>query len=273
LDKPGIDALEILPGGEIRFSLEQEVFSDTLGSLQHGDLLSATAGRLLLSQELVAPFDLFFDALDLGLDGLFTQENGPMLFSLRETYPTSSIGPLNHGDILSLDGTRWRTAEALYAAFQPVERGDFGLDALYVWPSGEIWFSPTSGFQDERWGAIGHGDLLSDQGYVVFRNLELVGAFQPIEDLSDFGLDALYVVTDETGADSSPPHFKSPRIIPDAGDVALSWTGVGRVFQVERKVDWDMGWEAVSPVIFDHDWVDAGAARQFPRGWYRVRQW
>jgi hypothetical protein len=85
-------------------------------------------------------------------------------------------------------------AQLLARFHPPKSHYDYGLDALYVWSSGEIWFSLEEGFQDGLLGPIQAGDLLSDQGYIVFRNLELVSAFAPIEDLSDFGLDALYVL-------------------------------------------------------------------------------
>ena len=82
----------------------------------------------------------------------------------------------------------------------PLVVPDYGLDAVHVWPSGEIWFSTEEGFQDGALGPIAAGDLLSDQGYVVYRNLELLGPFAPIEDLADFGLDALFLVSDAVPA-------------------------------------------------------------------------
>jgi hypothetical protein len=36
---------------------------------------------------------------------------------------------------------------------------------------------------------------LSDQGYIVFRNTELLSPFAPTEAVADFGLDALAVIT------------------------------------------------------------------------------
>jgi hypothetical protein len=81
------------------------------------------------------------------------------------------------------------------AAFQPIDPvpANFGLDAAHVWPSGEIWFSTEVSFTDSRLGPVGKGDLLSDTGRVVARNRELLEIFSPIEDLADFGLDALQV--------------------------------------------------------------------------------
>src|SRR5262245_58167583 len=39
--QPGIDALDLAPGGEILFSLDQNQTSSKLGPIQHGDLLSS----------------------------------------------------------------------------------------------------------------------------------------------------------------------------------------------------------------------------------------
>ena len=61
---------------------------------------------------------------------------------------------------------------------------DFGLDAAYIRPRGEIWFSTEVDFTDQRFGHIGHGDLLSDTGRVVVRNLELVRRFTPVQDVA-----------------------------------------------------------------------------------------
>ena len=40
----GVDAVDIAAGGEILFSLDEDVFSETLGPLQDGDLLSNRGG-------------------------------------------------------------------------------------------------------------------------------------------------------------------------------------------------------------------------------------
>ena len=37
------NAVEVLSGGEIAFSMEQDIFSESLGPLYHGDVLSARA--------------------------------------------------------------------------------------------------------------------------------------------------------------------------------------------------------------------------------------
>jgi len=78
----------------------------------------------------------------------------------------------------------------LYPTFAPV---DFGLDAVYVWPWGEVWFSTKSSFGAERYEMITPGDLLSSYGKVVLRNREMLENFKPTEKIADFGLDALEV--------------------------------------------------------------------------------
>ena len=103
---------------------------------------------------------------------------------------------IGNGDILCEDGSIYKTNAQLMANFKPMDAKliTYGLDALYIWPHGEIWFSTEVGFADERLGFIGHGDLLSSTGRVVARNLELLRLFAPIEDLADFGLDGLEII-------------------------------------------------------------------------------
>src|ERR1043165_7677441 len=52
----GLDAVDILPGGEIAFSLVSDAPSDTLGPIHHGDLLSTQRGILSRNQDLLAAF-------------------------------------------------------------------------------------------------------------------------------------------------------------------------------------------------------------------------
>lgn len=52
----GLDALDVLPGGEIAFSIEEDVFSETLGPLRQGDLLSSRGRIIQRNQQLTAPF-------------------------------------------------------------------------------------------------------------------------------------------------------------------------------------------------------------------------
>src|SRR5207249_8119820 len=55
------------------------------------------------------------------------------------------------------------------------------------------------------------------QGFVVFRNLELTAAFAPVEHPADFGLDALYIVTDAIPP-APAPRIDSIRRASSSGD-------------------------------------------------------
>jgi hypothetical protein len=266
----GNDAFDIAPGGNVLFSLNETSFSETLGAIQHGDLLSERGDRILLSQQLVEEFGLFFDALDLGLDALVAREEGEIYFSLTMEIESPKAGPLHPGDLLSNRGVIVRRFSDLLARFHPPRRDhDYGLDALFLWPSDEIWFSTEEGFQDNELGPVQHGDLLSDQGYIVIRNLDLLGPFQPLEDLADFGLDGLFIVTD-VGPAAAPPKLAVP-ILNNSG-VTLEWEAKGKVFQVIRGASATGPWSEVSPIIPGVQFTDPTVPDR-PMGVYRLKQW
>jgi hypothetical protein len=269
----GLDAVDILPGGEIAFSMDSSITSGTLGLLQHGDLLS-TQGRIIRrNQDLLAPFGIQPPAPDVGLDAVHILDSGEILFSIETDVFSERLGmTLHRGDLLSSTGTVVRTHSQMLTRFHPVNGAkDYGLDALYVWPSGEFWFSVEEGFDDSALGPILPGDLLSDQGYVVFRNRELLSAFAPSQSQSDFGLDALYVVTDATPAAPAPRMAIQPR--PATRSAGLTWQGQGRVFQVERAEVVTGPFEVLSPFIPDLFFDDLGALTNRVQSFYRLRQW
>lgn len=202
----GLDAVDVLPSGEIALSVEEDIFSETLGPLQHGDLLSSQGRILHSNQDLLARFVPQPPAPDVGLDAVQVLDHGEVLFSIETNIFSERLGvTLRRGDLLSNTGQVLRTNQQLLVRFHPSNPAkDYGLEALYVWPHGEIWFSTEEGFQDQMLGPILPGDLMSDLGHVVFRNLELLNAFAPVEDLADFGLDALFIVTD-AATPAAPP--------------------------------------------------------------------
>jgi hypothetical protein len=279
----GLDALDIRPGAEIVFSLETSVFSETLGQLQAGDCLSQRGYIVATNQSLLSAFVIQPPVADAGLDavqffGKPVSATGStaadeIWFSIEKNQFSEKLGRLlRAGDVLSNRGQIVRTNGQLLQRFRPVDASvDHGLDALYVWPSGEIWFSTETGFTGE--GSITYlgGDVLSDQGYVVFRNAELLSAFAPLEDRLDFGLDALWVVTD-AGASVTPPKVTSINADRGTGDLRLQWQGEGHVFQVEDALSLTGPWEALSPIVPDQEFVDVGALDK-PQRFYRIRQW
>ena len=195
-------------------------------------------------------------------------------FSIRTpVYSPKLQALLNRGDLLSDQGVRIKTNPELLARFQPPDtKLDYGLDALYVWPNGEIWFSTEEGFTDKHLGPITSGDLLSDDGYIVYRNLEMVGAFQPLEDLYNFGLDALFVVTDVV-SEAASPWIAIVMMNSDTGDLTLRWEGSGKVFQVEKAGTVNGPYVPLGEIIPGLEFIDAEARERLPQSFYRIRQW
>lgn len=269
-----VDALAIGAGGEVMFSLTENVKSRVLGELQEGDLVSAEGRVVAVNQALTVPLGMQPPVPDLGLDAWFDLPDGLKLFSTRQDAFSERLGRMvGHGDVLTAQGAIYRSNADLLARFVPTDaKLDYGLDAIHVWPSGEIWFSTRDSFQSESVGPIGHGDLLSETGYVVRRNLRLVAAYQPLEDLADFGLDALFIVTD-LGAATEPPAVSPPLPLSGLPGLRVPWTGRGRVFQLERASNPAGPFDLLSPLTPDVGWNDLEATWTSHAGFYRVRQW
>jgi hypothetical protein len=271
-----IDAFDVEPAdpGRILFSPDRDVWSDSLGVIREGDVVAVngTATVFRRNEVLLRAFGLMPPVPDLGLDAVRALPSGEIWFSLRLSGFSERLGVnLGPGDILSDAGRVIRSNQELLARFQPVESGeDRGLDGFHVWSSGEVWFTLETGFQDRALGAITDGDLLSDQGYVVARNLDLVREFQPLEDLANFGLQGLFIVSD-----AGEPPAKPSRLDPIKGAVtpALSWTGPGRVFQVEATDRLGEPFAAVSPLLTGRSWRDEGRSIAVGARHYRVRTW
>ena len=269
----GLDAVDILPKGEIAFSMEQGAYSETLGSQLHeGDVLSNQGWVLHSYAALIGAFGPEPPPADQGLDALHTVSSNELYFSIEQDFFSEILGrTVRRGDLLSSRGVILKTNEQLIARFNPADpKKDYGLDAVWVWPSGEIWFSTEVGFNGQHFEIYGPGDLLSDQGYVVFRNLELLGEFAPVEDLADFGLDALFIVTDATPLGPAP-QFTSVSRSASPGMVGLQWKGEGRVFQVERAGDVEGPFSPLSEIASDLFYDDKTPTA--PQSFYRLRQW
>src|ERR1044071_1470891 len=268
-----VDAVDIAPGGEVLFSLNADVFSETLGQLHHGDLLTEGGEVYRRNGELMAAFAPADTNADYGLDAVQVMSGGEIYFSITTNVVSPQIGMLFRGDVLSDQGRLVKSHQQLLSLFHPaVVDHDYGLDALYVWPGGEIWFSTEEGFNDSQLGPILAGDILSDQGFVVFHNLELVSAFAPVEDLADFGLDALYIVTDATPP-APAPKLTSAQAVNGSQSIALQWYGSGRAFQIERAGAVAGPFLPASPILADLSWLDSIAAATNPAAFYRLRQW
>ena len=273
----GLDAADLLSGGEVAFSIEQDQFSERLGLLHGGDVLS-DRGRVITNYAaLIGAFGPEPPPADEGLDALHFRPEGEIYFSVTNDFFSERLGRLvRRGDLLSSSGRIVKTSEELVARFNPADpKADYGLDAIYVWPSDEIWFSVETGFYGKDFTPYGTGDLLSDQGYVVYRNLDLVGAFQPLEDLADFGLDALFLVTDVAAPPAAAGSLRcaAPLLDRNTGSVILGWRGPGRVFQVEKATNVLGPWQPISPILTEPPVIDVGAITKTTNGFYRVREW
>jgi hypothetical protein len=270
---PGLDAVDVLPGGIAVFSTNADFTSDTLGQIGHGDVLLDDGRILHRNAELLAAFILQPSATDYGLDALHVLPGGDMLFSLTEDAFSEGLGrALRHGDLLSSAGQVIRTnAELLERFHLPAEDQDFGLDAVYQLPSGEIWFSLTAGFQDGQLGAIWPGDVLSDQGYVVYHSLDLMLPFRPLEDLSDFQTDAFLLYGIEQPPE--PPRFLTVQANPADDTLFLEWTGGGRVFQLFRADSLEGPFETLTQPGPTRSFLDSEALSSLPAAFYRVEQW
>jgi len=277
----GLDAVDILPGGEIAFSMEQDGFSETLGALHHGDLLFARSARVIRNGDLLAPITGGKPLpYDLGLDAVQVEPDLQVYFSVRsnlvvarDPQPDLVIhsGDLLFSDLVLREGHVVKQNSELLARFHPAAPAqDVGLDAVYLWPSGEIWFSTELGFDDQQLGGIQAGDLLSDQGYIVWQNLELVSAFAPLEKITDFGLDALFVVTDVT-PQAPAGYFTRVARGSVPGVIDLQWTSEGRVFRLERAeavAGPYLPWSQIIP-----DEALTVSQTNSSAAFYRFRQW
>jgi len=267
----GLDAVQVTRRGEILFSVPSDVWSETLGQIHHGDLLSNRGAIVKRNQQLLAGFGATATQPDAGLDAVQLLPDGEILFSICSNVLVGSSLTLGRGDVLSDRGKVFRTNRELLANFHPaVTNHDYGLDALQVLPSGEIWFSVEEDFTDNWLGTVSAGDLLSSLGHRVFSNRELVAAFAPVDSTQDYELDALFVVTD-TRPSLTPPHIIS--LCRQASLIRLEWDGEGEVFQLERAPGPDGPWSPCSPIVPALCFDDVCDSAPGTSGYYRVRQW
>jgi len=269
----GLKGLDILPGGEIAFSIEDYIFSETLGPLYPGDLLSNQGRVLHRNQDLVAAFEPESAPADVGLSAVQVFDNGETWFSVQTGFYSKALArTVTPSDLISDRGVVIKSGDQLLAPFGPAPGTDPGLKSVYVWPSGEIWFSTAKGFPGADSHFYGPGDLLSDQGYLVYTNAELLLNFQPPAASDGFGLDGLFVITDVTPP-APAPLLLAPELINTPPSLVLRWSVKGRVFQLEKATTVSGPFLPVSPIISDTIFVDP--ADNFPGSqvFYRLRQW
>jgi hypothetical protein len=258
----GLDAFDILPGSEIFFS------GDTKGVLSDGDFANATSGG-------ITHWETFMPvSADPGLDGLQMESPSRFFFSVK----TNAVGSITlfHGDIIFANRqagelSMFKKNETLLSRFSPSEAKDHGLDAFYIWPHGEVWFSTSGDFSDTRLGDISHGDLLSDAGYIVYRNADLIAPLRPVNETNNVGLDVIFIISDATAAAGETRI--SATVDRPSNSIFLNWSGAGRVFQLERSTEITGQWEPVTPIVPVTQWSDFGALNARQKAYYRLRQW
>ncbi len=269
-DNLSIDSIEVSTNGIILFSLNQSVSSDTIGLIDEGDVVSEDGKIIFRNVTLLNKFGFMPPTPALGLDALQIPDNQKVLFSTRNDAFSESLGEMiQNGDILSNEGYIVKKNRDLLSVFQPSEPDkDYGLDAFYIWDNGDVWFSTTHGFTSQTLGTIRAGDLLCDKGYIVYKNLDLLSKFSPLEDLADFGLDAIFIVTD-LNVPVQPPRITSWKI--ENSSLTFKWQGEGRIYQIE-KADNILG--PFIPVITTttKEFIDTQGALN-NKAFYRLRQW
>lgn len=272
----GLNDVDILADGEIVFSIEQKVFSATLGQLSSQDLLS-DRGRLVQNIETLTSAFVPTNPVptSLGLTAIQLRDNGEIYFAVQNAFWSAKLGRMvQPGDLLSDSGVIVRSGPELLAAFAPQNPNqDVGLSSVYVWPNGEIWFSTRDGFGDTNGTAYGAGDLLSDQGYVVYKNLELLAAFSPgAGTTNDVGLDALFVISDVTPV-LEPVSLTALPVNPSTNDLTLTRAKGSRVFQLEAANDLLGPFKPTGSLTTDRLFTDLGAVTNQARRVYRLHQW
>lgn len=246
------------------------LYSPSRGSsnVQEGDILRPDGTVFKLNQELTVRFGIQPSVPDVGLDAFFIKEDGEALFSIRTNEFGELKGPILKGDLLSSKGEIVANNLQLLERFNVVTRqSDYGLDALFQWPHGEIWFSTEDDFMDANLGEVRAGDLLSDQGYIVFRNWDLISG-SPSD--ADAGLDALHVVID-TGQDLRSPELALPAI--SGNDLVLRWVGEGTAFQVFKAPAITGPFAPLTPIMPHTNFRDHGTLTNSSQGFYLLQQY
>ena len=266
-----LDAVNVKPGGELFFALDQDLVSSNLGPIQQGDLLSNRGLIKKKNQELTSKWGIMPIVPDFGLESIQVMDDGRILLAIKdpafsETQPHS----FQPGNIYDNAGQIYKTGAELYARFST--KGDYGLRAFFVWPSGEVWFTPSTNFEDSALGTIHSGDLISNQGYIVYKNLELVSAFSPLEDLANFGLNSLYVVTD-AGPEPGSCRITSFSKAGASQGVQIQWESTGRVFQLLQTDVLNGSFNPASPLMVDTSYQELSNGTAKTNSFYRIRQW
>ncbi len=273
----GLKDFDLRPGGEIVFSIETDTFSESLGRALHsGDLLSSVGRIVQTNLALISAFQPDPVPADgVGVSALKFMDSTEIWFSVQTNFYSKTLGAtVTSGDLLSDSGQIVRRNADLLRAFRPADTNfDAGLKAISAWQNGEIWFCTAAGFDSTDGTHYDAGDLLSDWGYVVYRNAELLSMFAPTDAPSLNPLDALWVVTDAQ-PDSPAPQLESPQLTNEPpASLAFSWRALGKVFLLEKATNVSGPYGPLNPISPDTIGIDPGILTNGTSGFYRLRQW
>lgn len=244
------------PGVEIWFSTRAGFTAGLLDPsgtvpvrVSGGDLLSQKGYIARRNADLVGRLGIMPMVPDLGLDAAMLGPQGVVWFSIDAANApiwSETMGRwLKHGDLLAETGHVVRTNEQLLAAFLPVvtnttpgsTKWDAGLDAvaqaamLNTAARRSLLFSTEQRFFSRRLNTwVGPGDLLSEHGYIVKRNRDLLRNFHPVQmDASvlpaDYGLDAIVLRPNGEVWFSTETGFQDAQLGPISDGDLLSTTG------------------------------------------------
>ncbi|MFQ5490486.1 MAG: hypothetical protein ACE5GE_07170 [Phycisphaerae bacterium] len=194
-------AAQVTAPDPILFSTEQNFIATTgdhVGQIiSEGDELSSRGQVINTNADLMGAFCPMPGTTGFGLDALHHRPDGLALFSTELGWFDECRGlNISPGDLLAGDGTIVKTNADLIANFNPQPVApNVGLDAVFELPGGQVYFSMEMNLFDEVLGVLlKHGDLLSDAGFVVRTNQQLLANFCPMPVVGDFGLDAVHLV-------------------------------------------------------------------------------
>ena len=260
----GLDALSLSPGGGLAISTHD------VAEMRDGDILVPNPPRRIRYT------DIFTNAIatsmaDPGIDGFQFTSATAFYFSIKRdtgyALNSTTTVQLRDADIWWADLQTHelrlaRSREQLfsYPDYQPwLADPQVGIDAFYIWPSGEVWFSLRS-----SWTA--HTAIYSSDGYAVFTDEFVFKNFKPAVNP---GLDAFLVITDLAPVLSTPPALK---IVISPTALLLNWPETGGAYQLESSATVNGQFQVASPVIPNPSLIaipDSNTRSRF----YRIRQW
>ncbi len=106
-----------------------------------GDLLSNRGRVVKRNSELMNRLGVMPPVPDMGLDAVQVTRRGEIHFSIPVNVFSETLGPIQHGDLLSNRDAILKRNQPLLAAFRPASTAAAGLDAVQLMADGQIFIS------------------------------------------------------------------------------------------------------------------------------------